>query len=68
MNDRINNALLRLTKRAEAADRAKLVETFVDTGTLVTLLQKGGEFICTPSVLHPCRSKRDVVLYRQHET
>lgn len=38
MNDKLNNALLRLTKRAEAADRAKLVETFVDTGALATLL------------------------------
>lgn len=38
MNDRLNNALLRLSKRAESTERAKLVETFVDTGTLVTLL------------------------------
>jgi len=38
MNARMNNALLRLSKRAEAVDRAKLVETFVDTGALLTLL------------------------------
>jgi hypothetical protein len=38
VNARLNNALLRLSKRAEAVDRAKLVETFVDTGTLLTLL------------------------------
>ncbi len=38
MNNKLNNALLRLSRRAEAADRAKLVETFVDTGALVTLL------------------------------
>lgn len=34
----LNNALLRLSRRAEAADRATLVGTFVDTGALVTLL------------------------------
>ncbi len=38
VNARLNNALLRLSKRAEAVDREKLVETFVDTGTLLTLL------------------------------
>lgn len=38
MNTRLNNALLRLSRRAEAADRATLVGTFVDTGALVTLL------------------------------
>jgi hypothetical protein len=34
----INNALLRLTQRAELIDRATLVRTFVDTGVLTTLL------------------------------
>lgn len=34
----VNNLLLRLTRRAEAADRSKLVETFVDVGPLFTLL------------------------------
>jgi hypothetical protein len=34
-----NQALLRLTRRAEAADRATLVETFVDTGALAALLE-----------------------------
>jgi hypothetical protein len=38
MNERLNNTFLRLTKRAEAADRAKLVDTFVDTGPMLTLL------------------------------
>lgn len=38
MSTGINNALLRLSKRAESADRSKLVETFVDTGALATLL------------------------------
>ena len=37
-NTSLNNALLRLSRRAEAADRATLVGTFVDTGALVTLL------------------------------
>lgn len=37
-NAMLNNALLRLSRRAEAADRATLVGTFVDTGALVTLL------------------------------
>jgi hypothetical protein len=37
-NALLNNALLRLPKRAESSDRAKLVETFVDTGALVTLV------------------------------
>lgn len=37
-NNSLNNALLRLSRRAEAADRATLVGTFVDTGALVTLL------------------------------
>ena len=38
MSENLNNALLRLSKRAESADRQKLVETFVDTGALITLL------------------------------
>lgn len=38
MNERLNNALLRLTRRAESAERQKLVETFVDFGTLMALL------------------------------
>ena len=38
-NIQLNNALLRLSKRAESADRSKLVETFVDTGALSTLLE-----------------------------
>jgi hypothetical protein len=39
MSADINRALLRLSKRAETvADRAKLVQTFVDTGALATLL------------------------------
>lgn len=33
-----NKAFLRLSRRAESADRAKLVETFVDVGALFTLL------------------------------
>jgi hypothetical protein len=38
LNAVINNALLRLTQRAELIDRATLVKTFVDTGALSTLL------------------------------
>lgn len=38
MNDKINLALLRLTKRAEMSDPKVLVETFVDTGMLHTML------------------------------
>lgn len=38
INAKLNNALLRLSRRAEAADRATLVGTFVDTGTLGALL------------------------------
>lgn len=39
MQVEINKALLKLSKRAETvADRAKLVQTFVDTGALGTLL------------------------------
>jgi hypothetical protein len=38
MNDKINIALLQLIRRAEAADRNMLLETFVDAGALVTLL------------------------------
>lgn len=38
MNDQINLALLRLTKRAEMSDPKVLVETFVDTGMLHTML------------------------------
>ena len=38
MNDKINLALLRLTKRAEMSDPKALVDTFVDTGMLHTLL------------------------------
>lgn len=38
MNDKINLALLRLTKRAEMSDPRVLVDTFVDTGTLHTML------------------------------
>ena len=37
-NQHINLALMRLSKRAESADPVKLVETFVDTGTLKVLL------------------------------
>lgn len=38
MNDKINLALLRLTKRAEMSDPKVLVNTFVDTGMLHTML------------------------------
>jgi Cdc6-like AAA superfamily ATPase len=38
VSEKLNKALLRLSKRAESVDRQKLVETFVDTGALVTLL------------------------------
>ncbi|MBX6334308.1 hypothetical protein IRY61_03150 [Candidatus Saccharibacteria bacterium] len=38
MNEKINSALLRLTKRAETSDPKVLVNTFVDTGMLQTLL------------------------------
>lgn len=38
MNDKINLALLRLTKRAEMSDPKVLVDTFVDTGMLHTML------------------------------
>lgn len=38
MNEKINAALLRLTKRAETSDPSVLVNTFVDTGMLQTLL------------------------------
>lgn len=38
MNKLINEAFLRLTRRAESRDRAKLVETFVDAAPLITLL------------------------------
>jgi hypothetical protein len=34
----VNKALLKLWKRAESTDRAKLVDTFVDVGPLFTLL------------------------------
>jgi hypothetical protein len=37
MSEKLNNALLRLSKRAESVERQKLVETFVDTGALRTL-------------------------------
>jgi hypothetical protein len=35
-----NNALMRLSKRAESQDKSKLVQTFVDVGTLFTLLSR----------------------------
>lgn len=38
MNDKINLALLRLTKRAEMSDPKILVDTFVDTGMLHAML------------------------------
>jgi len=38
MNKLTNEAFLRLTRRAESRDRAKLVETFVDAAPLITLL------------------------------
>lgn len=38
MNEKINAALVRLTRRAEASDPSVLVSTFVDTGMLQTLL------------------------------
>jgi hypothetical protein len=38
MNEKINVALLRLTKRAETSEPRVLVSTFVDTGMLQTLL------------------------------
>jgi hypothetical protein len=39
MHADVNKALLKLSKRAETvSDRAKLVQTFVDTGALGTLL------------------------------
>jgi hypothetical protein len=38
MNEKLNLALLRLTKRAEMSDPKVLVETFVDTGMLHTML------------------------------
>lgn len=38
MNEHINLALMRLTKRAEMSDPRVLVETFVDTGMLQTML------------------------------
>jgi len=38
MNDKINAALLRLTRRAETSEPSVLVSTFVDTGMLQTLL------------------------------
>jgi len=38
MNDKINLALLRLTKRAEMSDPKVLVNTFVDTGMLQAML------------------------------
>lgn len=38
MNEKINAALLRLTKRAETSEPSVLVSTFVDTGMLQTLL------------------------------
>jgi hypothetical protein len=38
MNKEINIAFMRLSKRAEGVERAKLVETFVDIGPLFTLL------------------------------
>jgi Cdc6-like AAA superfamily ATPase len=38
MTSVINDALLRLTKRAETNDRSKLLETFVNIGPLFTLL------------------------------
>jgi hypothetical protein len=37
-SQQINNAFLRLPKRAESSDRATLVETFVDVGALFTLI------------------------------
>ena len=38
MNKVINTAFMKLAKRAESKDRAKLVETFVDAEPLLTLL------------------------------
>lgn len=38
MPTKINTAFLKLTKRAENIDRSQLVETFVDVGSLFTLL------------------------------
>lgn len=38
LNRHINNSFMRLPKRAEMSDRAKLVATFVDVGPLFTLL------------------------------
>ena len=34
----INRALMRLSRRSEKADPKKLVQTFVDSGSLFTLL------------------------------
>src|SRR5271170_164738 len=39
MNRDINNVFLRFTRRAETEALDRLVQTFVDTGSLVTLLE-----------------------------
>src|SRR5438093_566579 len=38
MNREINSSFLRISKRAEANERERLVETFVDVGPLFTVL------------------------------
>lgn len=38
MNTNINSAFLRISRRAEANERPKLIETFVDVGSLFTVL------------------------------
>ncbi|AWB45309.1 hypothetical protein DCC85_14450 [Paenibacillus sp. CAA11] len=38
INQNLNNAILKVTKRAESSNRAHLVSTFVDVGPLFTLL------------------------------
>jgi hypothetical protein len=38
MNDLINAAFLRISKRAESNERSKLIDTFVDVGPLFTVL------------------------------
>jgi hypothetical protein len=40
MPTRINDGLMRLSKRAETQDKKRLVETFVDNGPLFTLLSR----------------------------
>jgi len=40
MPTKINNALMRLSKRAETQDKKRLVDTFVDNGPLFTLLSR----------------------------